>query len=231
MALGLSVVNSTGNVVVDMTYQNLSLKVKQDFSLGAGGTTSVTATGCVAPMLCINASGYTGFYGATVSGSTYTWRIKAAEASSGTFYVFDQPHPAHTSSFGLKLLASDGVSEIFNSDNKYLRVAGILNIPWSASFSNQAFVYVVTGGTATNSSLPSAKYAVCASMSRVNSVSLGNNNFRRTFDGVKTTATSVSVAQTVNIDFFAGGGGEHPGVFAVGGSGTVPALIVNVEGF
>jgi hypothetical protein len=68
-------------------------------------------------------------------------------------------------------------------------------------------------------------------MSRVNTISLGNNNFRRIFDGVLTTTTSVSVSQSVSIDFGAGGGGEHPGIFAATGSGTVPALIVNVEGY
>jgi hypothetical protein len=68
-------------------------------------------------------------------------------------------------------------------------------------------------------------------MSRVRAISLGNNNFRRIFDGVKSDTTSVSVSQVIAIDFFAGGGGEHPGHFAVSGSGTTPALIINVEGF
>jgi hypothetical protein len=231
MAFGFEAKNTDGYVVIDTVYNNLCLQQKYDFSVGAGGTFSVSQGNCDAPLMCINATGYVGFYGLSVSGATYTWRFKAAEASSGSVYIFDRPQPVHTSPFGMKILAADGVTEMFNSDNRYLRVAGILDVPWSASYSNQAFIYVVTGGTASNTSLPSAKYAVCASMSRVNSSSLGNNNFRRTFDGVKTTSTSVSVAQVVNIDFFAGGGGEHPGVFAFSGSGTQPALIVNVEGF
>lgn len=230
MAFGFEAKNTDGYVVIDTVYNNLCLQQKYDFSVGAGATFSVVQTNCNAPLMCINATGYVGFYGLGVSGSTYTWRFKAAEASSGSIYIFDRPHPVHTSPFGMKIMAADGVTEMFNSDNKYLRVAGTLNVPWSASYNSQAGIYVVTGGTATNSSLASAKYAVCASLSRVNSISLGSNNFRRIFDGVKTTATSVSVSQVVNIDFFAGGGGEHPGVFAFSGSGTVPALIVNVEG-
>lgn len=229
MAFGFEAKNTDGYVVIDTVYNNLCLQQKYDFSVGAGATFSVSQGSCVAPMMCINASDYVGFYGLAVSGSVFTWRFKAAAAASGSIYIFDRPHPAHVNPFGMKIMAADGTTEMFNSDNNYLRVAGILNVPWSASSS--ALGPNVTGGVATNSSLPSAKYAVCASNARVTSSSLGNNNFRRTFDGVKTTATSVSVAQVVNIDFFAGGGGEHPGTFAVSGSGTVPAQIVNVEGF
>lgn len=228
MAFGFEARNTDGYVVIDTVYNNLCLQQRYDFSVGAGATFSVSQGSCVAPMMCINASDYVGFYGLAVSGSVFTWRFKAAAAASGSIYIFDRPHPSHVSPFGMKIMDTDGVTEMFNSDNNYLRVAGILNVPWSAASS---FLGPnVTGGVATNSSLPSAKYAVCASNARVTSSSLGNNNFRRTFDGVKTTATSVSVAQVVNIDFFAGGGGEHPGTFAVSGSGTVPAQIVNVEG-
>jgi len=229
MAFGFEAKNTDGYVVIDTVYNNLCLQQKYDFSVGAGGTFSVSQGNCDAPLMCINATGYVGFYGLSVSGSTYTWRFKAASASSGSIYIFDRPQPVHTSPFGMKILAADGVTEMFNSDNRYLRVAGILDVPWSASSS-----YIgpnTYGGTATNSSLPSAKYAVCASLSRVSSSSLGNNYFRSTFDGISTTSTSVSVSQVISIDFFAGGGGEHPGTFAVSGSGTQPALIVNVEGF
>ena len=229
MAFSLQVQNTTGNVVIDTTYQNLSLQQKYDFNVSAGATFSVVQTNCDAPLMAINASGYVGFYGLGVSGSTYTWRFKASEASSGSIYIFDKPHPSHVASFGLKVLASDGTTEIFNSDNKYLRVVDTIDVSWTGGVD-----YIsaqVTGPTASKTGLASAKYAVCASMSRVKATSLGNNYYRRTFDGVKSDATSVSISQVVDIDFFAGGGGEHPGHFAISGSGTVPALIVNVEGF
>lgn len=229
MAFSLQVKNSTDNVVIDVDYQNLSLQQRYDFNVTAGSTFSVAQTNCDAPLMAINASGYTGFYGMGVSGSTYTWRFKAAEASSGSIYIYDKPHPAHASTFGLKVLAADGTTEIFNSDNKYLRVVDILDVPWTGGV--DAISAQVTGATATKSGLASAKYAVCLSLSRVKATSLGNNNYRRTFDGIKTDATSVNVSQVVNIDFFAGGGGEHPGHFAISGSGTVPAMILNVEGF
>lgn len=229
MTFGFEAKNTDGNVVIDTVYNNLCLQQKYDFSVSSGATFSVSQSNCIAPMMCINASDYVGFYGLAVSGSTFTWRFKAAANASGSIYIFDKTHPEHTSNFGMKIMESDGTTEMFNSDNNYLRVAGILNVPWSASSSPLG--PNVTGGVATNLSLPSAKYAVCASNARVTSISLGNNNFRRTFDGVKTNSTSVSVAQVVTIDFFAGGGGEHPGTFAVSGSGTIPAQIVNVEGF
>lgn len=232
MALGLEVKNATGNIIVDMVYQNLSLQLKQDFNVGAGGTFSVSKSGCVSPMMCVNSTNYVGFYGASVSGSTYTWNLKAASAASGSVYIFDKPHPSHVSTFGMKLLAADGVTEVFNSDNKYLRVAGVLDVPWTGSsdLSNTG-TYIVTGADASNTSLASAKYAVCLSTPRCKTTRVNNNEFDRVFDGVKTTATGVYVSQTVAIRFLAGGGGAHPGIFAGSGSGTVPALIVNVEGF
>lgn len=229
MAFGLEVRNTTDNLVVDMTYRNLSLQQKYDFNIASGATFTVVQTNCDAPLMAINASGYVGFYGLGVSGSTYTWRFKSSEASSGSVYIFDKPHSSSSSTFGMKVLASDGTTEIFNSDNKYLRVVDVLDVPWTAS--TNAISPQVTGADANKTGLTSAKYAVCASMSRVRAISLGNNNFRRIFDGVKSDATSVSVSQVIAIDFFAGGGGEHPGHFAISGSGTTPALIINVEGF
>jgi hypothetical protein len=233
MAFGFEVHNATDNLVIDNTYQNLSLQVKQDFALPAGGLTTVTATNCVAPMLCVNATDYVGMYGLSVSGSTYTWKLKASAASSGSFYVFDFPHAAHSASFGMKVLAADGVTEVFNSDNKYFRVETILDVPWSAAFNGPASTFVVTGPTASVGGLQEAKYAVCLSQPRVNTSYLGNNNYRRTFDGMKTTATFAAVSQAITVDFnsgIPGSGGDHPGIFDGVGSGTKPALIVNVEG-
>lgn len=231
MTSGLKVINTTNNLVVDMTYQNLSLQAKQDFSLSGGGTLAVSHAGCVSPLICIYSTDYVGLYSSSISDSTYTWNIKASAAATGTVYIFDKPNLPHTSTYGLKVLANDGVTEIFNSDNKYLRVVGILDVPWSAGFSNATFAYFVAGGVASNTSLTTAKYAVCISNSRVDTDYIDGYNFRRRFDGVKSTSTSVSVAQVVSIDFVAGGGGDHPGIFAGSGSGTVPALIVNVEGY
>lgn len=231
MAFGLEVRNDTNNVVLDTVYQNLSLAKKQDFSLAANGTVSVSITTGVAPMACINSTGYVGMYSATVSGSTYTWNFKSSEAATGSIYIFDRPHTAHASAFGLKVLEADGVTEMFNSDNYYLRVVDILSVPWSASYVADVGTWCVTGATASNTSLPSAKYAVCLSSPRTNSLRTGQSDFRRIFDGAKTTATGVYVSQQVYLDFVAGGGGSHPGILAASGSGTVPALIVNVEGY
>lgn len=232
MTFGFEVKNSTGDVIVDMTYQNLSLQLKQDFNVAAGGTFSVSRAGCISPMMCVNATNYVGFYKASVSGSTYTWELKASSAASGSVYIFDKPHSAHVSTFGMKMLASDGATEVFNSDNKYLRVAGILDVPWTGSSDLlNTGVYIVAGADASNTSLPTAKYAVCLSQPRTKTTRVNNNEFDRIFDGVKTTATGVYVSQVVPIRFLAGGGGLHPGIFAGSGSGTVPALIVNVEGF
>jgi hypothetical protein len=132
----------------------------------------------------------------------------------------------------MKLMSVDGTTEIFNSDNKYLRVAGILDVPWTGSSDlGNTGTYNVSGADASNTSLDSAKYAVCMSMPRCKTTRVNNNEFDRVFDGVKTTATGVYVSQAIAIRFLAGGGGAHPGIFAGSGSGTVPALIVNVEGF
>lgn len=230
MAFGFEVKNSGGNVIIDMTYQNLSLALKQDFSIASGATFDLTYSNAVAPIMCINSSGSLGYYRTTFSGSTYTWRFKSSEAASGSIYIFDKPHSAHVSSFGMKLLASDGVTEVFNSDNKYLRVVDILAVPWSASFSGQ-LGNSITGAAASRSSLPTSKYAVAMTTPRVATTGVSNNNFTRVFDGVKTTTTSVTVAQTIPLTFFAGGNNDSPGFFADSGTGTISALVVCVEGF
>jgi hypothetical protein len=230
MAFGFEVKNATGNVIIDTTYQNLSLALKQDFNIASGATFDVTYSGAVAPLMCINSSGSLGYYRTTFSGSTYTWRFKSSEAASGSIYIFDKPHPAHVSSFGLKVLASDGVTEVFNSDNKYLRVVDLLSIPWTATFSAQLGDRVY-GAAASKTGLTSSKYAVALVTPRVDTTGVSNNNFNRVFDGVKTTATSVTVAQTIPLTFFAGGNNDNPGFFANSGSGTINALVVCVEGF
>ena len=234
MAFGFEAKNTGGYVVIDTVYNNLSLQQKYDFSASADGTFSVVQANCVAPLMCINSTDYVGFYGLAVSGSTYTWRFKAVSAATGSIYIFDKPHPGHTSAFGMKIMAADGVTEIFNSDNKYLRVAGILDVPWTSGIDSSLGSYT-TGGDASNTTLPSAKYALCLSLSRVRSYfGISGDyykSFKRRFDGVKTTATGVYVSQAVEIYFEPGGGGAHPGVFANTGTGTAPAQIINVEGF
>jgi len=228
MAYGLQVTNDTNNVIIDMTYQNLSLQSKQNFSLAAGGITTISLANCVAPLMCINATNSVGFVGLAVSGTTYTWKIKAAAAATGTIYLFDKPNAAHISAYGLKVLASDGTTEIFNSDNNYLRVDSILNVPFTAGFN--AYGPTVSGPAA-SVTLPAAKYAVCMSQPRTLLGSSGPSTFYYILDGVTTTSTSVTVNQNVRIDFFAGGGGELPGMNITNSSGTFPALVVNVEGF
>lgn len=229
MAQGLQVTNTTNNILIDMTYQNLSLQSKQDFSLAANGTTSISLANCVAPLMCINASEYVGFYGLSVSGNTYTWKIKASSsAATGTIYLFDKPNAQHTSTYGLKVLDANGTTEIFNSDNYYLRVDSILNVPFTASYG--PYGPTVSGPTAL-ATLNAAKYAVCMAQPRTSVGSSGNNYYYFMLDGVKTTNTSVSVSQNVRIDFFAGQGGELPGMNLTNSSGNFQALIVNVEGF
>lgn len=229
MTYGLQVTNDTNNVQIDMTYQNLSLQSKQDFSLSANGITTISLANCIAPLMCINSTESVGFVGLAVSGSTYTWKIKASTtAATGTIYLFDKPNAAHTSTYGLKVLASDGTTEIFNSDNDYLRVDNILNVPFTAGFN--AYGPTVSGPSA-SVTLPTAKYAVCMSQPRTLLGSTGPSTFYYILDGVKTTSTSVTVNQDVRIDFSAGGGGELPGMNITNSSGNFPALVVNVNGF
>lgn len=233
MAFGAEIRNSTNNLVVDMTYQNLSLAKKQTFSLSAGQQTTVTLTGAVAPMMAIRADNYVGLQGMAVSGSTFSWVCKAGSAAaSGAFYVFDKPHSAHTSSFGMAVYDGSGV-EMFNSDNNYLRMVDLLAVPYSAYYDSGAYFYCTTGAVASNTSLPSSTYAVCMSQSRllVQLIDTSNYTYRCTFDGVKTTSTAAYVSQSCSVDFVAGSSNYFPGTFAFSGSGTQPAMIIDVTGF
>ena len=231
MAFGAEVRNAAGNMVIDMTYRNLSLQRKQTFSLAARASLTVTQTGAVAPLMAIQADNYVGMQGMYVSGTSFSWIITAgATAATGACYIYDKPHASHVSSFGLAVYDDAGV-EIFNSDNKYLRVVSVMDVPWSAYYSGPDYFYETTGATA-SASLPTSNYAVCLSQSRslVQLINTSNYTYQVTFDGVKTTTTSAFVSQVCTTSFIAGGSNYFPGVFALSGSGTKPALVIDVTG-
>lgn len=232
MPFGAEIRNSTNNVIVDMTYLNLSLQRKQTFSLAAGQQTTVTLTNAVAPMMAIKADNYVGLQGMAVSGSTFTWVCKAGPAAAtGAFYVFDRPHSAHSSTFGLAVYDASGV-ETFNSDNNYLRMVTLLSVPYSTTYSYSDYFYWTSGATAAVT-LPASNYAVCLSQSRliVQLINTSNYTYRCTFDGVKTTSTGAFVSQVCTTDFVAGSSNYFPGVFAISGSGSQSVMVIDVTGF
>lgn len=223
MAYGFTVYNSTNNLVVDNFYKNMGLRQKTAFSLGGGGEQTITFSGAVNPLLFINASGSgAGVIEAGLSGSTYTWVIRGAGSTSGNVYVFDEP-TSSTSTYGLKVMNAAGV-QVFNSDNKYVRVVDVYNCSFSG------------GGFNTTSNVPtvsrsysSATYAVCIGTPRAGFDGINTSAIRT--DAITTSSTSISISNTITKSF-TGPWSTHTGlVTLVGGSGNVVAMTIDVTGY
>jgi len=225
MTYGLSVSNTAGSVQIDNTYRNMSLQQKTAYSLGAGGETTITQTNSVNPMLFFRpTSGSVGVIYVSLSGSTFTWRIRAASASSGDVYIFDEPNAALTSGYGMRVFNSSG-SDIFNSSNKYLRVVERFNCPYSVVFGNPQGAI---GSTVTRT-YASGVYAVGMGEARMY-YTVAGSNFNFYTDSVSLTSTSVTVAQNL-VRTVAPGTGTHTGFQFLNGNGYVPAITINVEGY
>jgi len=220
MPYGMTVYNTTNNLVIDNTYQNMGLKNKVSFSLGGGGTQTISLSGAVAPLLFINSSGYVGIMNFSVSGSTATWTLVAASSSTGAAYVFDQGLTT-ASGYGMRVLDSAG-NDVFNSSNKYLRVVETYSVSYSATSLG------VSGPTVTRS-YGASTYAACISQPRVEIVSGAGGNTVIT-DAINTSSTSVSIAHNLSQSYpFGTVITDHTGLYF--GSGTVPAMTIDVTGY
>ena len=223
MAYGMTVYNTANNLVIDNFYKNMGLRQKTAFSLGGGNEQTITFSGATNPLLFISANGSgAGVIEAGLSGSTYTWVIRGAGSTSGNVYVFDEPVTS-TSTYGIRVMNSSGV-QVFNSDNKYIRVVDVYNCSFSG------------GGFNTTSNVPtvsrsysSATYAVCIATPRAGFDGTNTSVIRT--DAITTSATSISISNTITKSF-AGPWSTHTGlVTLVGSSGSVNAMTIDVTGY
>jgi len=223
MSYGITVNNSNGNLVIDNTYKNMGLRQKTSFSLSSGSEQTITFSSAVNPLLFISASGSgVGVIEAGLSGSTYTWVIRAAGTSSGYVYVFDDPTAA-TSSYGIKVFDISG-NQVFNSDNKYIRVIDVFNCSFSG------------GGFNTTSNVPtvsrtysSSNYAVCIATPRAGFDGFNTGAIRT--DAISTSSTGVSISNVITKSF-SGPWSTHTGLVTLAAtSGNVTAMTIDVTGY
>lgn len=219
MTYGLTVYNTTNNLVVDNTYKNMGLRSKTAFSLGSGGEQTITLSSANNPLLFISSSDQVGVIEAGLAGSTYTWVIRAAASSSGNVYVFDDPVNS-TSTYGLKVLDSSG-NQVFNSDNKYIRVVDV----FSCSFSGNGF-NTTANTPAVNRSYSSGNYAVCIATPRAGFDGFNTSSIRT--DSITTTSTSISIQNTITKSF-TGPWSTHTGLLIT--TGSVLAMTIDVTGY
>ena len=125
MAYGMRIKNDSGVYQIDDTYKNLQFISKTTVTSGMtqvdSGTTytgkkdywyyDIVVTGGVSPVIAVN--GNTGDYvsvaAATVSGSTFTFRVFAASNVTFVYYVFDvYSGAAPTGTYGLTVKDSAG---------------------------------------------------------------------------------------------------------------------------
>jgi hypothetical protein len=223
MSFGIVVYNSTNNLVIDDTYKNMGLRQKTAFSLGGGGEQTITLTSAVNPLLFISASGSgVGVIQAGLSGSTYTWVIRAAGTSSGNVYIFDEPSAA-TSTYGVKVMNASGV-QVFNSDNKYIRVVDVYNCFFSGGGSN-----TTSNVPTVSKTYPSSNYAVCIATPRAGFDGFNTGVIRT--DAISTTSTGISISNTITKSF-AGPWSTHTGLVTLAAtSGNVTAMTIDVTGY
>jgi len=185
MAFGATFVNDSGAAVIDGTYKNMGLRVKQEFAVGAGGVYAVTIYNAVAPILFINCTGYAGFYRVVESGSTFTFYIKAASGGVCTAYIFDVPAPT-VSTYGMVVKNAAGVT-IFNTESNYLRIVDFFGVYGSPNTPGYFPSYTRT--------YPSGKYAVAIGVPRTRYP----YNEQGYVDGINTTATAINLVSNVPV--------------------------------
>ena len=220
MTYGLTVYNTTNNLVIDNTYQNMGLKSKVSFSLGTGATQTVTLSNAVAPLLFINSSGYVGILNFSVSGTTASWILACGSSSTGAAYIFDQGLSTATG-YGMRVLDSSG-NDVFNSSNKYLRVVETFSVSYSPTT-------IGVSGPDVTRTYGSSTYAACISQPRLETISRAGGNTLIT-DGINTTSTSVTISHGTSQSYpFGTVITDHTGFYF--GSGTVPAMTIDVTGY
>jgi hypothetical protein len=221
MSFGFEYTDTSGNVIIDQSYQNMGMRQKSTYSMTAGQIVAVSYTGNF-PLIAINATGYAGvmqtdysnYTGATPL--TVTWYIQCSVAGTVNVYFFDVPAPS-SSTFGMKIFDQAG-NNVFNTDNNYLRVIDV----WGATFSGSS------RPTVTRSGYPSGTYAVVLGWPRLLFTSFTTPITYQT-DGINCTSTSVTVASNVS-----GTGGNSLGWSDHTGyqySGTSINMTINVTGY
>jgi len=129
MTYGITIKNeSTGTVQIDENYKNYCLVQKSTVTPNGLGEGSVSYTGN-APILAVACgANSTVLWTTGLSGSTWTWYLKAGAPTpyeNIICYVFDVS-PAASSS-GMALVVKDGSgATCYDSRNKYLTIAGIM---------------------------------------------------------------------------------------------------------
>ena len=142
MSYGLTVYNQSNNVIIDSDYRNMVLRQKNTLTFTPTQQSygnvivnvdrkSFSLSNAVNPIIFIKSSIGVGLTNITNSGSTYTWTISSNTAGSCTVYIFDLIQSPQTT-YGMQVFDASG-SVVFNSDNQYMKVIDIFNVPWSSS--------------------------------------------------------------------------------------------------
>lgn len=126
MPEGLQAFNESGQIVVDTEVQNFALiesgRVTTTGIIGEVRYHDIVAVGRSAPVLALNAGGnWVGLLGASVSGSTYTWRVITLTAVNVDYWLFDETPVVEN--FGLEVFNAAG-GRVFHSGIGQMRVVG-----------------------------------------------------------------------------------------------------------
>ena len=232
MAFGGQIINSSGVTILNDTYKNMRLVKQETHSVSAGSVVIMTLTSYSVPIVAISSNASSNLVAQYIdAGGVLNFYIRSATAGSFTAYIFDNAQSTIVSdTYGMQVFNENG-QLLFNSGDRYLRVAGVLPIPYNTRFPG----YYPT----ISQSYPVANAAVAGGYLRVRHQ--GNPNVTMTYDVINTSGGSVQVSLTGSIYVPASNTPVVVGTdrwfyinagYAQGGTNvTAIALIVDVSGY
>jgi hypothetical protein len=229
MSFGARITNTSGAVLIDPSYRNLSLVHKVTFGTAYRSIQEIGVANAVAPIIAIASTASAGVIATDLRNGVTYWYVCGTGPGTCTAYVFDLPiRPA--SGNGMMVYNESG-SPVFNSGQGLLRVVEQFAVPFDYRFPGSF-------PTVTRNYNPGS-YAVAVGVPRYQDY---DGSYGIKSDGITTGSNFVTVARNVTYPGYNGRSPNYNPAYPSGdwmyqhGTGTLPgysqalALTINVSG-
>lgn len=188
MTFGAVISNTSGVTIINNSYKNMRLVKQETHSVSAGSTVAITVSNFSVPIIALSSNASSAVLGRYLSGGVLTFYVKSATAGSFTAYIFDDtPSAVISDTYGMQVFGSGG-QLLFNGGDKYLRVLGVLPVPYNTRFPGS-----YPDATA---SYPVANAAVVLGFLRNKTRGSYTNPTNLTYDVINTSGGSVRISMT-----------------------------------
>jgi hypothetical protein len=184
MSFGARITNTSGAILIDPSYKNLSLAHKVTFSTSYQSIQEIGLANAVAPIIALSSTAAAGVIAVDKRNGVNYWYVCGTGAGTCTAYVFDLPVRA-ASGHGMMVFDESG-APVFNSAQGLLRVVEQFAVPFD-------YRYPGSFPTVTRNYNPGS-YAVAIGVPRYQDY---DGNYRITSDGVITYGNAVTVVRNV----------------------------------